>query len=105
MATIVAQTTYALAAAWDFDVPPSSADLSLTVGLADATASHALTVTWEGSEEGERSVELGKAGDTLVLPLHGINHVRIEAAAYPTTILYGQLRTGARLTTGITRTA
>lgn len=105
MATVVVDTTHSLAAALDSDVPPAMVDSSLTVALADATAGHGLTVTWEGSDEGERSVRLGKAGDTLVIPLHGINHYRIEADAYPTVIAYGILRAGGQVRTGITRTA
>lgn len=103
MATVVGQTAQALAEAWEQDIAPALAGELLAVALADATAGHGLTITYEEGP-GERSIQLGSAGDSLVLPLHGINHVRIEAAAYPTTVLIGIIRAGAELRTGINRT-
>lgn len=103
--TVVIDTAFALGAALEVDVPPDMQDRALVVALADATAGHGLTVTWQGSDEGARQCLLGKAGDELVIPLHGITHYTIESDAYPTTIVHGVFRAGASIRTGITRTA
>lgn len=99
----VAETGKSLAAAWDFDVSPANADLVLTVALADSTASHGLTVTWQSADRGESVARIDLPGDELVIPMHGIQHVTIEADAYPTIITYATLPAGASVRTGLSR--
>lgn len=103
--TLVLDSGHSLAAALELDVSPDSADQVFYLALADATAGHGLTLTWQGSEEGARQTRVALAGDEFRLPLHGITHLTVEADAYPTTIAYGILRAGASMSIGLTRTA